>query len=186
METDRKSNNRTAPDDSLNNYKSEHDFSMAIRELNTTLTPLIQEAINATGMVPSRIIIDAVEAYCKRKIKLVSRICPDRKLDKKAGNRVVENVIQIYNRICCPPLPKEDEKSISATIRKNILSKPADYDWESHFSVIMQDKWAIKQAWCTLRWIVGPSGFFKVQERAKKTNATAKVDEYGTGFDGAF
>lgn len=186
MEADRKSSNRTAPGNSLNNHRVELDFDLAISELNTTLAPLVQETVNATGMVPSRIVIDAVEAYCKRKIKLVSRVCPDRKLDKKAGNRVVENVIQTYNRICCPPLPKEDEKSITSTIRKNILSKPADYNWESHFSAIMQDKWAIKQAWCTLRWMVGPSGFFKVQERAKKATVIAKVADYGTGFDGAF
>lgn len=186
MEANRKSSNWSAPGNSPDNHRDKLDFALAISELNTTLAPLIQEAVNATGMVPSRIVIDAVEAYCKRKIKLANRIYPDRKLDKKAGNRVVENVIQTYNRICCPTLPKEDEKAITATVRKNILSKPTDYDWGSHFSAIMQDKWAIKQAWCTLRWMVSPNGFSKVQERAKKANATAKVADYGTGFDGAF
>lgn len=153
---------------------------MSVVSLDEKTEALITKTVEVTGMSVRRILIDAVSAYCQRKIKLANKKeaveCANAQQDN--GQERVLSVVNLYLRICCPPLPPVCAKDVKASsaIGKKILAVQADYDWERHFRAAVADEWLRKQPWINFGWIVG-KGFSKVAFRADNIAVKNKNNE---------
>lgn len=164
-------------------------WKMDIR-FDGTIAELLEQTVSVTGMTEEKIIAEAVEAYCQRKLKAAEKKKADEgAAPTESSSERVLKVVNLYLRICCPPMPpvSAEEVRASSKIGRKILAKPAEYDWERHFRAAAADTWLRAQTWCGLEWLAG-KGFSKVAARADHAAAPNKKQEvrYGTGFDAAF
>jgi hypothetical protein len=161
--------------------------------LAVMLSPKTMEVLSttqvATGMTAQRIVAEAVESYCARKIKLAAKkTAPDEAAPQDKNERVLK-VVELYQCICVPALPPVPSADVRASSRvgRAILSQPADYDWDKHFAAAMADSWLIRQRWFTFDWIVG-HGFEKVRARALqpltcRKNQSRTEGDYASGWE---
>jgi hypothetical protein len=145
---------------------------------------LLEKTITLTGMTDTAILLEAVTAYCQRKLKAAEKkqAVVEGAAQQEGNNERVQKVINLYLRICCPPMPPvpAEEAKASSRIGKKILAKPAEYDWERHFRAAASDTWLRRQTWCGLEWLVG-KGFSKVAARADHAAAPARKGEVANG-----